>query len=190
MRTLGERAAATLHAVWRAVSHPRAFFEQLDHRPRLASAFATMAVSAVLASLIAAEALLRATASNALLPFLIGIPVAALSYLAIVTVLGSLTLMRPAGLDLRAFEIVAWAWVPVGVLALSLLPIGLFYPWPSLLAGTFVLLPGWHLWMVWRGVEVHAERGARTAFLFYVLAVFALPTVLMAFTAGVLVNLA
>ena len=33
-----------------------------------------------------------------------------------------------AGMDLRAFEVVAWAWVPSGVLALSLLPIGLFAP--------------------------------------------------------------
>jgi hypothetical protein len=175
---------------WRAISHPRAFFARLDDRPQLALALAVMAVSALAGSLIVALLALRATGSDAWAPALLGVPVAALVYLAVVTLLGGLTLMRPAGLDLRAFEIVAWAWVPTGALAASLLPIGLFAPWPTLLGGTLALLPAWHLWMIWRGLEVHAVRGRRAAFLFYVLAVFALPTVLTLFTATVLSTLA
>ena len=181
--------ASALRSAWRAVSHPRAFFCSLEDRPALGAAIGTMAVSAAIASLVLAVLILRATASDAVLPLLVGVPAAVLPYLAIVTMLGGLTLMRPAGLDLRAFEIVAWAWVPAGVLALSLLPIGLFAPLPTLLGGAFVLLPAWHLWLVFRGLEVHADRGLRSAFLFYVVAVFALPAVLLAFTAAVLSTL-
>lgn len=176
--------------IWRAISHPRAFFARLDDRPQLGLALAVMAVSALVGSIVAALLALRATGSDAWAPALLGVPVAALVYLAVVTMLGGLTLMRPAGLDLRAFEIVAWAWVPSGALALSLLPIGLFAPWPTLLVGALALLPAWHLWMIWRGLEVHALRGRRAAFLFYVLAVFGLPTVLTLFTATVLSSLA
>lgn len=179
-----------IRSLWLAVSHPRAFFERLDERPKLGIAFAVMAASAGVAALLAAAAVLRATSSNALIPVMLGVPLATLLYLAIVTALGSLTLMRPAGLDLRAFEIVAWAWVPLGVLSVSLIPVGAFAPLPTLLAGAFVLAPAWHLWMVWRGVEVHAVGGQRTAMGFYVLAVFVLPSALMAFTAGILATLA
>lgn len=181
--------AAVRHA-WRAVSHPQAFFASLDDRPRLGRAIATMAVSALSASVVAGVVALRATGSDAWLPFVLGVPAATLPYLAVVTLLGGLTLMRPAALDLRAFEIVAWAWVPSGVLALSLLPIGWFAPWPTLLGGLLGLLPAWHLWIVFRGVEAFAAGGRRPAFVFYVVAVFALPSVLLVFTATVLSSLA
>ena len=180
----------TPRTIWSAVSHPQAFFRSLDDRPRLGPALTVMFLSAFVASLVAGAMLLRATASDAWLPVVLGLPLAVLPYLAIVTLLGGLTLMRPAGLDLRAFEIVAWAWVPTGVLATSLLPIGLFAPWATLLGGALLVLPAWHLWLVWRGVEAFAVRGARTAMIFYVVAVFALPSVLLAFTATVLANLA
>lgn len=180
-------AARTL---WRAVSHPSAFFAELTERPRLGSAFAAMAASALVAAVVAGVVAARATGSDAWLPFLVGVPAGVLPYLAVVTVLGGLTLMRPAALDLRAFEIVAWAWVPSGVLALSLLPIGWFAPWPTLLGGVLVLLPAWHLWIVFRGLETFASGGRRPAFVFYVVAVFALPSVLTVFTATVLSTLA
>jgi hypothetical protein len=178
-----------LRLAWRAISHPRAFYAGLDDRPQLPLALAVMGVSVLLGAAILALLALRATGSDAWAPVLLGLPVAILVHVATVTLLGGLTLMLPAGLDLRAFEIVAWAWVPAGALGASLLPIGLFAPWATLIGGVLALLPAWHLWMVWRGLEVHALRGRRAAFLFYVLAVFAFPTVLVLFTATVLSRL-
>lgn len=180
--------AGSVGRAWRAVSHPAAFFASLGDEPRLAPALASAAVSAAIGSLVAGVLLARATGSDAWLPFLLGAPALALPYLAIVTLLGALTLMRPAGMDLRAFEVVAWAWVPSGVLALSLLPIGLFAPWPTL-AGAAAMLPPWHLWLVWRGTDAYAVARPRTAVALYVAAVFGLPTALLAFTTTVLSNL-
>jgi hypothetical protein len=174
---------------WRAVSHPRAFFAGLDDRPQLPLALAVMGVSVLAGSAILALLALRATGSDAWAPILLGVPVALLVHVATVTLLGGLTLMLPAGLDLRAFEIVAWSWVPAGALAVSLLPIGLLAPWSTLFGGVLVVLPAWHLWMIWRGLEVHALRARRAAFLFYVLAVYAFPTLLVVFTAWVLSRL-
>ncbi len=174
---------------WRAASHPRAFFSALEDRPSLPPPLAAAAASALVGSLILGVVAARATGSDAWLPFLLGAPVLVLPYLAIVTLLGGLVLMRPAALDLRAFEIVAWAWTPTGLLALSVLPVGLFAPVPTLL-GAAVLLPPWHLWVVWRGVEAHAAGGARAAFILYIVAVFGVPSALLAFTVTVLSNLA
>ena len=181
--------AAVARDAWRAASHPRAFFTTLDDRPSLRPPLAAAAVSALLGSLVLGVIAARATGSDAWLPFLLGAPLLVLPYLAIVTLLGGLMLMRPAALDLRAFEIVGWAWTPTGLLALSVLPVGLFAPGPTLL-GAAVLLPPWHLWVVWRGVEIHAAGGARSAFLLYIAAVFGLPSALLAFTVTVLSNLA
>lgn len=180
--------AGSVRLAWRAVSYPAAFFAALGDEPRLAPALASAAVSGAVASLVAGALLVRATGSDAWLPFLLGAPGVALPYLAIVTLLGALTLMRPAGMDLRAVEVVGWAWVPSGVLALSLLPIGWFAPWPAL-AGAAVMLPPWHLWLVWRGTDAFAVARARTAVALYAAAVFGLPTALLAFTVAVLGNL-
>lgn len=175
--------------VWRAVSHPTSFFERLGDEPRIAAPAGLAIVSATLGSMIAAILLTRATASDAWLPLLLGAPLVTIPYLGTIGLLGGLILMRPAGLDLRAFEIVAWAWVPSGPLAVALLPIGLLAPWPTLLGGAMFLLPPWHMWIVWRGVEVHAEGAPRLAFGLYVAAVFGLPAALLTFTLAVLSNL-
>lgn len=180
---------STARDVWRVASHPRAFFAAQGDRTRLGAPIAAAGVSTLVGSWILGVVAARATGSDAWLPFLLGAPALTLPYLAIVTVLGGLMLMRPAALDLRAFEIVAWAWTPIGLLALSILPVGLLAPWPAL-AGAALLLPPWHLWVVWRGVEVHAAGGARTAFILYIVAVFGLPSALLAFTVTVLSNLA
>lgn len=173
---------------WRAASLPGAFFAELDDEPRLGpalrAAFASGAIGAAAAGLLLA----RATGSDAWLPFVLMVPVVALPYLAIVTLLGALTLMRPAGMDLRAFEVIAWAWVPSGMLALSVLPIGWLVPWPAL-ASAGLLLPPWHLWLVWRGTQVHAVANARVAFVLYVVAVFGLPSALGVFILVVLSQL-
>jgi hypothetical protein len=180
------RPAAPL---WRAVSHPAAFFAGLEDEPRLGRAAARAAASAAVGSLVAGLLALRASGSDAWLLFLLGGPVLVLPYLAIVALLGGLVLMRPAGLDLRAFEVVAWAWTPSGVLAVSLLPIGLVAP-AATLAGGLAMLPAWHLWLVWRGVQTFAVAGARAAFALYAAAVFGLPLALLAFTVTVLSRLA
>lgn len=170
---------------WAASSRPRAFFATLPERPALVAAAAAAAVAGAVGSLVAAVLLLRATGSTGWLPVLFGVPALALPYLALVSLLGGLVLMRPAALDLRAWEIVLWSWTPAGFLALSLLPIGLIAPLPTLVGG-LLMLPVWHLWLVWSGTELHADAHARTAVLLYVLTVFGLPLVLVGFTVVVL----
>jgi len=176
-------------AVWRAASHPAAFFAGLGEEPRLGRAAAVAAASAAVGALIAGFLALRVSGSDAWAPFLLAGPALALPYVAIIAVLGGLVLMRPSGMDLRAFEVVAWAWTPSGLLALSLLPIGLLVPGPAL-AGGLAMLPAWHLWLVWRGVQSFAAGGVRTAFALYAAAVFGLPLALLAFTVSVLARLA
>lgn len=180
----------TPRTIWAAASHPQAFFDSLDDAARLGPALVAMVLSALVASLVAGALLLRATSSDAVGPIVLGTPAVILLYLAQVTVLGGLTLMLPAGMDLRAFEVVAWAWVPSGVLAVSLLPVGLFAPLPALLVGALLLMPAWHLWIVWRGVGTFAVARPRFAMILYVLVVFALPAVFLAFITLVLSNVA
>lgn len=174
-----------LRRAWAAAAAPGPFFAALPDTPALGPAIASAAASLLVALAVLALVLARATESAALAPFLVATPAVVLPYVALISVLGSLLLMRPAGLDLRAFEIVAWSWVPSGFLAVSLLPVGWFAPWPTL-GGSALMLPVWHLWLVWRGTEAHAVGGARTAWLLYLAAVFGLPLVLTGFTLGVL----
>jgi len=176
-------------SAWRAVSHPKSFFETLNDEPRIGVAAALALASVTVGSILAALLLMRATGSDGWLPLLLGVPLLTVPYLAVICVLGGLVLMRPTGMDLRAFEIVAWAWLPSGLLAVTLLPIGLLAPWPTLLGGALFLLPPWHMWIVWRGVEVHAENAPRMAFGLYVAAVFGLPAALLTFTLAVLAKL-
>ena len=65
------REEPLLRLVWRAISHPRAFFARLDDRPQLALALAVMGVSALTGSLIVAALALRATGSDAWAPALL-----------------------------------------------------------------------------------------------------------------------
>lgn len=174
-----------LRRAWAAAAAPGPFFAALPDTPALGPAVLSAAASLLVAVAALALVLVRATDSAAFAPFLVATPVVVLPYVVLISVLGSLLLMRPAGLDLRAFEIVAWAWVPSGFLAVPLLPVGWFAPWPTL-AGAALMLPVWHLWLVWRGTQAHAVGGARTAWLLYLVAVFALPLVLTGFTLTVL----
>ncbi|MDZ7800630.1 MAG: hypothetical protein U5K81_07555 [Trueperaceae bacterium] len=174
-----------LRRAWRAASVPGRFFEDLPDEPALGAAAAAGGVSLLMGALALGVVLARGTASDAWPLFLLGTPLMVLPYAVLVSILGSLVLMRPAGMDLRAFEIVAWAWVPSGFLAVSLLPIGWFAPWATM-AGALAMLPAWHLWLVWRGTEVHATARPRAAAILYLLSVFGLPSVLVAFTLSVL----
>lgn len=174
-----------LRRAWSASSHPRAFYATLPDRPELGRAAATAAIAVTAAALALAAVVVRLTDSTGWLPLLLGVPAVVVPYLALITLLGGLVLMRPAGLDARAWEIVAWAWVPAGFLGLSLLAIGLAAPLPALI-GAVVMLPPWHLWLVWRGTERFAVGRARTAFLLYAATVFGLPLVLVVSTLAVL----
>lgn len=178
-----------LRRAWAAVSRPRSFYASLSDRPALATAAATAALSAVVGTAALALVVARATASDAWLPWLLGVPALLLPYLTLIALLGGLVLMRPAGLDLRAWEIVAWAWVPAGFVGVSLLPIGLLAPWPALVVGAS-LLPLWHLWLVWSGTETFAAGRPRLATTLYGVTVFGLPLLLVGFTAVVLSTLA
>lgn len=177
-----------LRRSWHAASRPRAFYESLEGRTEIGAA----ATAALLAGAVGASALavllIRLTESSGWLPLVLGVPALALPYLALISLLGGLMLMRPAGLDLRAWEIVLWAWVPAGFLGLSLLPIGLVAPLPTLIGGS-IMLPLWHLWLVWSGTERHAVAHARAAVALYVVAVFGLPLGLVLFTLVVLSRL-
>ncbi|MEX2503179.1 MAG: hypothetical protein WD336_12445 [Trueperaceae bacterium] len=172
---------------WWAASTPGAFYASLDEEVRLRSAIAVAASAALLGSVLAGLLLARASGS-APGPFLLTVPALALPYLLILGMLGSFVLMRPAELDLRAFEIVAWAWVPIGWLALAVAPIGLWAPGPSL-AVAALLLPPWHLWMVWSGVVVHAGARPRAAVIGYGLTVFGLPLAMATFVTAILSSL-
>lgn len=178
-----------LRRAWLAASHPRAFFDGLDERPALGPAAVAVAVSGVVGGLAAAVVAARATASDAWLPLLLAGPALVVPYLALLTLLGGLVLMRPAGLDLRAWEIAAWSWVPIGFLAASLTPIALVAPLPAALVAAS-LVPAWHLWLVWRGTRAHAVHGARGAVVLYGATVFVAPLALVAFTVAILSTLA
>lgn len=176
-------------SAWAAASRPRAFFASLDDRPEIGRAAAVAAASGLLGSLATAMLLIRATDSTGWLPLVLGLPALVLPYLALISLLGGLVLMRPAALDVRAWEIVGWSWLPAGFLGLTLLPIGLVAPVPTLVGGMLMLAP-WHLWMVWSGTIVHARANERAAVILYAVTVFGLPLVLIGFTLAVLSNVA
>lgn len=172
---------AWLREAWWAASAPGAFFEALEERPAVGRASLAGLASVTVAALIAAALIARATGSTALLPIVLGFPAAVLPYVALVTLLGGLILLRAAGLDLRAWEVAAWAWVPAGFLAVALLPIGLLAPAATLIGG-LLMLPPWHLWLVHAGTRAHAAGGVRAAVTLYVLVVFIAPAALVLFT--------
>ena len=177
-----------LRRAWRAASAPEAFFADLDpSQVRLVPAFTTAAVCAGIGAVLVGLLAARATGSVAW-PFVVGVPAVALPYLAILVMLGSLVLMRPGGMELRAFEVVAWAWVPTGWLAVAVTPVGWFAPGPALLVAA-LLLPPWHFWVLWRGVEAFAPARTRTTAVLYGVVVFAVPFGITVFTLWVLSTL-
>ncbi len=178
-----------LRRAWRAASAPEAFFAGLDStQVRLPAALATAAVFAAVGAAVAGLLAARATGSVPW-PFLLGAPAVALPYLMIIGMLGALVLMRPGGMELRAIEVVAWAWVPAGWSALAVAPVGWFAPAPALLVAA-LLLPPWHLWVLWRGIEAFAPARQRTTAVLYGVVVFAVPFGISAFTLWVLSALA
>lgn len=164
-----------LRRLWRAASRPEAHFETTrDHEPRLGGSLLEALAASAFGLLVAALALARATGSDGLGALALVVVTGGLLAVLAAWLLGGLALVRPAGLDLRAWEIAATAWLPAGALGLSLLPTALLFPAASLAVG-LLLLPAWHLAIVRAGLRVHVPHRAGRLTLLYALVVFALP---------------
>ena len=83
-------------------------------------------------------------------------------------------ILRPAQLDLRAWEIVAWSWVPAGPVALSLLGALLVAPLLALALG-YALALGWHIALVHHGLGAFAPAQRRRSLALYLALVLLLP---------------
>lgn len=172
---------------WWAASAPMSFFRALHEAPaaQLPRALAAALVAVLLALAVLSLAFVRATGSDGVVLVWAFASAIALPYLAMVILLGGLVMVRPAGLDLRAWEIVAWSWVPAGPLALSLAPAAAVVPLPAALAG-LAAFPFWHVVLVATGVRVFARQRARTALVLYLVAVFVVPALLLAVSYAVM----
>lgn len=165
-----------LRDAWSAASSPTAFYRtlRLTSAPRLGRACAAAAAAVVVACAVLALAFVRATGSDAFVLVWAFLVAVALPVAAMVLLLGGLVMVRPAALDLRAWEIAAWAWVSAGVLAVSLAPAVFVAPVPAVVAG-LVAWPVWHVVLVARGVAVFAPRRSAPAVALYLVAVFLVP---------------
>lgn len=164
--------------IWRAASQPSEFFAATDAEPDLWSAAGPALLSVTLGALVLAAAIVRATSSDAWLPILLFVVPGLVLYSGALWLLGGLALARSAAMDLRGWEVAAWAWVPTGFLALSLLPVVAVFPVTSLIIG-LLGLPLWHLSIVRAGLRQFAERKAGRTFLLYALVVLAAPITAM-----------
>lgn len=171
--------------LWRAVSQPAEFFADLPDDTRIGSAAWPALVSTSLGGVVFALAVGGATSSDAWLPIVLLVVPGIVLYGAVLWLLGGLALSRTAALDVRGWEVAAWAWVPTGFLALALLPVVAVFPVSSLVLGTMGL-PVWHLAVVHAGLREFAEERRRRALLLYALVVLAAPAVLIT---GILITL-
>ncbi len=164
-----------LRDLWRAASRPLPFFTRLAQQepnlPRVALAGLASAAFGLLAS---ALALILATGSDAYLPLLLAVLSGGLLVWLLVAGLGGLVILRPAQLDLRAWELVGWSWAPAGILALSLLPALALAPLIALVLG-YVGGLAWHLALLNSALTVFAPQGRRRSLLWYLVAVVLTP---------------
>ena len=172
---------------WWAASAPSSFFQALqrDPAPQPWRAVFAALLAVLLALAVLSLAFVRATASDGwllvwLLACGIGVP-----YLAMVLLLGGLVMVRPANLDLRAWEIAGWAWVPAGALALSLAPAAYFAPLPAAALGLLVF-PFWHVVLVVNGVTAFAPTRRLITTVIYLVAVFLVPALVTAVSYAVM----
>jgi hypothetical protein len=162
---------------WWACSAPGSFFRRLEgEEPRVGRAVAAALLSVTLACAVFALAFVRLTASDGYLVVLALTLALLLPITALLVFLGGLAVVRPAALELRAWELVAWAYAPAGALALSLLPVTPFFPGPSA-AGLVVAFPIWHLLLLATGLRAMGSR-PRAAFAWYVGALAVVPVLL------------
>jgi hypothetical protein len=182
---------ALVRDAWWAASAPTSFYRALQaaNAPRLARACTAAAVSVVLACAALALAFVRATESDGFLLAWAFLSAVALPLLAMLLLLGGLVMVRPAALDLRAWEISAWAWVPAGALAVSLTPAALIAPVPAVVVGV-VAWPFWHVALVASGVAVFAAQRRVVSVALYLVAVFVVPGLLLAVSYAVMSGMA
>jgi hypothetical protein len=177
----GPRLVALVRDAWRACSAPERFFLALEERggaePLRAAAAASIAVVVGLGAL--SLAFVRATSSDGLLLVWSLSLALALPAFALVALFGGLVLARTAALDLRAWEVVLWAYAPAGALALSLVPAIFVAPGVSAAAG-LLAFPVWHVTIVVAALRALAPRRRVSATLAYLIATFAVPVVLAA----------
>lgn len=169
-----------IRTLWQAASRPEAFFKRLEPlEPQIPRAF-LIALASVLFSLVVASLLFaRLTNSTGILPILLfGLVAGGLTWL-LSWALGGLVLLRPARLDIRAWELCAWSWVPAGIMAFSLLPVAFFAPLPSLIFGVLGTL-GWQVTILATGLRVFTPEHARAGLTFYLIFVLLLPVGLFA----------
>ncbi len=176
---------------WWAASAPTSFYRMLQatSAPRLARACTAAAASIVLACAALALAFVRATHSDGFLLAWGFLSAVALPLLAMLLLLGGLVMVRPAALDLRAWEISAWAWVPSGVLAVSLAPAALVAPVPAVVLG-LLAWPFWHVALIASGVSAFAAQRRAVAVGLYLVAVFLVPGLLLAVSYAVMSGMA
>lgn len=172
---------------WWAASAPRSFFLSLHAAPhaRVGRAATAALLSWLVAATVGALAFVRATGSDGFVVAVALLLAIGLPYLLMAVFVGGLVMVRPAQLDLRAWEIAAWAWVPAGVLALSLLPAALVAPAPAALLGVAVA-PVWHIVLVLHGVRVFAPARLGVAIVLYLVAVVVVPLLLTAVSYAVM----
>jgi hypothetical protein len=164
-----------IRTIWRAASRPQPFFEKLKEAPPnllYSSLAAMLSVSFALVAL--AFAIIVATASTAYAPIVLGLLLAGLFYWLLIWALGGLVIIRPASLDIRGWEIVAWSWVPAGVVALSLIPVVFIQPLIAIFAGVFGVYI-WHIGILSVALGVFAEKGRVRAMIWYIGCVMVLP---------------
>jgi hypothetical protein len=172
---------------WWAASAPSSFFRalQLDAQPRVGRALLAAVIAVLLALAVLSLAFVRATASDGWLLVWLVASAVGLPYLAMVLLLGGLVMVRPGNLDVRAWEIAAWAWTPAGALALSLAPAAYVAPLPAALVG-LVAFPFWHVVLVVNGVSAFAPSRRLAATSIYLVAVFLIPWLLTAVSYAVM----
>lgn len=164
-----------LRTIWRAASRPQPFFERLyEAPPNLARSSLAAVLSVSFALLALALAIITATDSTAYAPIILFVLSGGLVYWLLIWVLGGLVIIRPAALDIRGWELVAWSWVPVGVVALSLVPVIFMLPLVAIIAGLFGACL-WHLALLNTALRVFAKRGRAAALLWYIGCVMVLP---------------
>jgi hypothetical protein len=167
-----------LRDAWWACSAPTSFFRHLDDepaRPLRAVAAAFVAVSLACGTL--ALAFVAATGSDGWWLVAAVTLALALPLVGMLGFLGGLVVVRPAGLALRSWEVVAWAYAPAGALALSLLPVALPFPAPSA-AAWFLAFPVWHVVVLWAGLRTLGTGRPAVAMAWYVATLTVVPLLL------------
>lgn len=167
-----------IRTIWRAASRPQPFFEKLkDAPPNLIKSSLAAMLSVGFALIVLAVSIIMATDSTAYAPIVLFLLLGGLFNWLLVWALGGLVIIRPAFLDIRGWEIVAWSWVPAGVVALSLIPVVFIQPLIAIFAGVFGVYI-WHIGILSVALGVFAEKGRVRAMVWYIGCVMVLPWIM------------